>query len=107
MRSAGIEERRRTGQVFERSHHAIEADGLRNRLRQAAGNPQKKVLRCFDDVAGDAMPQQIAIVNSANSEIFETVGIKVVDRAVKLSGIGADELGRYRGHESQLNARIS
>ena len=89
---AAVEERRRAGQIVVRGEQVVEVDGLVDALGEAAGDAHEEVLRRLDDLARDGMPQQIAVVDGAQAEVFEAIGEAVVDGVVELAGVGGDEL---------------
>ena len=88
---AGVEQRRRAGQVRQRRHQPVEADRLRRRVRQSTRDTQQPVLRPLDHRAAVRVAQQVAVVDGAQAEVLEPpVGVVVH---------GVVELARVRGHE--------
>jgi hypothetical protein len=82
MFGAGVEEGRRGRHVIERCYEAIKLDGFVWGSGEAAGDAQKEVLRALDDAARDGIAEEIAIVDGAETEVFEEVGDAVVDGVV-------------------------
>ena len=92
MRSAGIEQRRRTGQIFKRGKQLVEANRLGNGLRQSARHAKEEILRCFDDRARSRILQQITVIHRANAEKLKSVGARIVYRAIQLARVRANKV---------------
>ena len=86
-----VEHRRRARQVLQRREQLVQLQRLAHRLRQRAGDPQKKLLRRLDDQPRLRMLQQIAVVDGAQPEVLEL--------AIALDGDGVVQLARVVGHE--------
>ena len=95
---AGVEERRRAGQVVVRGEQVVELDGFvdasRLRIGQAGGYAHEEVLRRFGDLARDGVAQQIAVIDGAQAEVFKAVREAVVDGGIELASVGLDKVRR-------------
>ncbi len=90
---AGVEQRRRAGQVGQRRQEAVEADRLRGVRRQSTCDPQQPVLRRLHDQAGRRVPQQVPVVDGAQAEVLEPQVAARVHGVVELAGVGRHERG--------------
>ncbi len=94
---AGVEERRRGGQVLQAAHQAVQLGHLAHGLlvvadRQATGDAEQEVLRGLDHLAGDRVAQQVAGLHGAQAEVLEAVVARGVDQRVQGGGVLGDEL---------------
>ncbi len=92
VQSTGVEQRRRARQVVERGEQPVQFDCLVRRAAQGHGDAHPKIGRRFEDVAFGRMFEQIAVVQSAQSEILEAPGALHVDGIIEFSGMRLDEL---------------
>ena len=91
---AGIEQRRRAGQVVQRRHQPIQLKRSVRRVGQRDRDAHEEMLRGLDHRALLRMAQQIAVVERPQAEILEAAALRDVDRIVELARMGFD----HRAH---------
>ncbi len=93
MPGAGVEQRRRTGQVRQRRHQLVEPDRLGRCPRHPAGHPQQPVLRGLHHQPRLWMPQQVPVRDGTQPEVLEPQIAGRVHCVVQLARVAGHEGG--------------
>src|SRR3546814_12259863 len=87
MGGAGVEQRRRTGQVVEVAQALVQRQRFRHVLAQRAGDAQEELLRRLDHLARVRVAQQVTVVQRAQAEIIEVAVERSEERRVGKEGV--------------------
>ena len=98
---AGVEERRRAGQVRQARHQPVEGDRLVRRPGEPARHPQQPVLRCLHDQARLGVAQQVPVGDRPQAEVLEAQVAVGIHRGVELAGVPGHEGGRLVADQAE------
>ena len=88
MIGAGVEQRGRAGDVFQRGEQAIKLERFADLVAaQRAGDAHEEMLRGLDHQALLRMAQQVAVVHRAQAEVLEAARGQRIDRIVELARV--------------------
>ncbi len=88
---SGIEQRGRACDVVEAREQVIQLDSLADVGTEGDRDSHPEVLRRLEHMPAGRVLQQIPVVEGPQSEVFELLGPRGIDRIVELAGMGLDE----------------
>ena len=104
MRGAGVEQRRRAGQVVQVAHAPVQRQRLGHVFAQGAGDAQEELLRCLDHLARMRVAQQVTVVHRAQAKVVKTQVQRHIQRIVELARVGLHEAEQALVDQANLMA---